>query len=302
MKLAILSRNPELYSTRRLVEACARRGHRVDVLDPLHFSVLIERGHPYLYYDDRPVDDYDAVIPRIGASVTFHGTLVVRHFERMGVLTLNPASGIQLSRDKLRSIQLLASSDVGVPPTAFACGKTGVLRAIEQVGGAPVVIKLLEGTQGIGVMLAESNKTAEAIVETLRSRKQNVLIQRFVRESRGRDIRALVVGDRVVAAIRRIAQDGEFRSNVHRGARAEPVLLDPSYEQTAIQSARIMRLQVAGVDLLESEQGPQVMEVNSSPGLRGVEEATGVDAAAAIAARVDELAPVESMELLAAGG
>lgn len=297
MKLAILSRNANLYSTRRLVEACRRRGHQVDVLDTLHFSVLMERGQPFLFYNDQPVQDYDGVIPRIGASVTFHGTLVVRHFERMGVFSLNSARGIQLSRDKLRSIQLLASYGIDVPPTAFACGKTGVLRAIEQVGGAPVVIKLLEGTQGIGVILAESAKTAETIVETLRSKKQNVLIQRFVRESKGRDIRALVVGDRVVAAIRRVAQGDEFRANVHRGGRAEPVALAPSYEEIALRAARVMGLHVAGVDLLETDDGPQVLEVNSSPGLWGVESATGVDAAEAIVEHLEARAPLPELDL-----
>jgi ribosomal protein S6--L-glutamate ligase len=282
MKLAILSRNPELYSTRRLVAACRELGHRVDVLDTLHFSVLMQRGHHRLYYDEYEVDGYDAVIPRIGASMTLHGTLVVRQFERMGVFALNSAHGIQLSRDKLRSIQLLAAHNVDIPATAFACGKSGVLRAIEQVGGAPVVLKLLEGTQGIGVILAESAKTAEAIVETLRSKHQNVLIQRFVQESRGRDIRAFVVGERVIAAIRRIARDDEFRSNIHRGGRAETVTLDSAYERVALTAARLMDLDVAGVDLIESGNGPQVLEVNSSPGLEGVETTTGVDAARAI--------------------
>jgi ribosomal protein S6--L-glutamate ligase len=288
MHVAILSRSAGLYSTRRLIEACRRRGHEVDVLDTLRFSVLMESGHPFLFYDDHSVDDYHAVVPRIGASVGFHGTLVVRQFERMGIYTPSSARGIQLSRDKLSGIQLLASHDIGIPATAFACGKRGVLRAIEQVGGAPVVIKLLEGSQGIGVILAESAKTAETIVETLRSKKQNVLIQRFVRESRGRDIRALVVGGRVVAAMRRIAQGDEFRSNVHRGGRVEPVELDASYVQTAILAARILELEVAGVDLLESAEGPLVTEVNSSPGLHGVETATGVDVAGAVIAHLEE--------------
>jgi ribosomal protein S6--L-glutamate ligase len=282
MKLAILSRNPELYSTRRLVAAGRARGHRVDVLDTLHFSVLMQRGHHRLYYDDHELDTYAAVIPRIGASMTLHGTLVVRQFERTGVFVLNSARGIQLSRDKLRSIQLLAAHDVNIPETAFACGKTGVMQAVEKVGGAPVVLKLLEGTQGIGVILAESAKTAEAIVETLRSKHQNVLIQRFVQESRGRDIRAFVVGDRVIAAIRRVAKDDEFRSNIHRGGRAETVVLDSEYEKIALTAARLMDLDVAGVDLLESSSGPLVAEVNSSPGLEGIETTTGVDAAGAI--------------------
>jgi ribosomal protein S6--L-glutamate ligase len=287
MKVAILSRNPTLYSTRRLREACVARGHDVDVLDTLRFSALLERGHPHLFYDDRPVESYDAVIPRIGASLTWHGTLVVRQFEQMGVCTLNTAHGIRLSRDKLTSIQALAHDGIPVPPTAFAWDNHGVVNAIAQVGGAPVVIKLLEGTQGIGVILAESARTAEAIVETLRSKRQNVLIQHFVRESRGRDIRAFVVGDRVIAAVRRVAQGDEFRSNIHRGGRAEPITLDAAHEQIALDAARSMTLEVAGVDLLEADDGPQVAEVNSSPGLEGIETATHVDAAGCIAEHLE---------------
>lgn len=288
MKVAILSRNPSLYSTRRIVDACRLRGFEVDVLDTLRFSALIEHREPLLYYADRPVARYDAIIPRIGASVTLPGTFVVRQFERLGVVSLNSARGIQLSRDKLNAIQVLAGEGVPVTPTAYACGNSGVTCAIERLGGAPVVVKLLEGTQGIGVILAESTKTAEAIVETLRSKKQNVLIQRFVRESRGRDIRAFVVGGQVIAAVRRIAQGDEFRSNLHRGGRAESIVLDAEHEQIALDAARVMELDVAGVDLLESADGPLVMEVNSSPGLEGIETATGIDAAAFIAAHLEQ--------------
>jgi ribosomal protein S6--L-glutamate ligase len=283
MKIAILSRDRTLYSTRRLEQACRARGHHVDVLDTLRFSVFVQPGSRPLHYDDRAIADYDAVIPRIGASVTMPGALVVKELEQRGVYTPAPARGIRASRDKLRSVQLLARHGIPVPPTAFACDPKSVHQAIELLGGVPVVIKLLEGTQGIGVILVESATTAEAIIETLRSKKHNVLIQRFISESRGRDLRAFVVGDRVVAAIRRIASGDEFRSNLHRGGHAEPVVLDAAHEAAALAAARAHGLEVAGVDLLESASGPMVSEVNSSPGLEGVETATGVDAAGAIA-------------------
>lgn len=228
------------------------------------------------------MSDYDAVLPRIGASITFYGLAVVRQFEQMDVYTPNTSNGIANSRDKLRSIQILARHNIGIPATTFVRDRADVLPAIERVGGAPVVIKLLEGTQGIGVILAPDTKVAEAVIETLQSTRQNVLIQRFVAESKGRDIRALVVGDRVVAAMRRQAQGDEFRSNLHRGGTSEIVELDPEYERVAVQSAQIMGLRVAGVDMLEGDDGPLVMEVNSSPGLEGIETATGLDIAGAI--------------------
>jgi ribosomal protein S6--L-glutamate ligase len=282
MKLAILSRSPRAYSTRRLREAAVSRGHTVKVLDTLKFSIEVEQGAPDLYYGSKHLSDYDAVIPRIGASITFFGMAVVRQFEQLDVYTPNPAHGIANSRDKLRSLQILSRHDIGLPHTAFVRRKQDVLPAIERVGGAPVIIKLLEGTQGVGVILAESVKVAEAIIETLQSTKQNVLIQKFVGESSGRDIRAFVVGDRVVAAMRRTAQGGDFRSNVHRGGLAEPVELDETYRDTAVRSAQILGLKVAGVDMLEGKEGPQVMEVNSSPGLEGIEGATKLDVAGAI--------------------
>jgi len=282
MKLAILSRNPKLYSTRRLKEAAEERGHKVKVLDVLNFVITLEEEFPDLFYRGKPLSHYDAVIPRIGASITYFGTAVVRQFEQMNVYCANPAMAITNSRDKLRSLQFLSRHDVGIPPTEFVRRREDVLPAIERVGGAPVVIKLLEGTQGVGVILADNNKVAEAIIETLQSAKQNVLIQKFVAESKGKDVRAFVVGDRVVAAMRRVAQGQEFRSNVHRGGRAEAVQLDERYEETAIRAAQIMGLRVAGVDMLEAEGGPQIMEVNSSPGLEGIEGATGVDVAGAV--------------------
>jgi ribosomal protein S6--L-glutamate ligase len=282
MKLAILSRSPRAYSTRRLREAAVSRGHNSKVLDTLRFSIEVEHGAPDLYYSGKHLSHYDAIIPRIGASITYFGTAVVRQFEQMDVYTPNPAHGIANSRDKLRALQILSRHDIGIPQTAFVRRKQDVLPAIERVGGAPVIIKLLEGTQGVGVILADSVKVAEAIIETLQSTKQNVLIQKFVGESSGRDIRAFVVGDRVVAAMRRTAQGGDFRSNVHRGGLAEAVELDDDYSGTAVRAAQIMGLKVAGVDMLEGKDGPQVMEINSSPGLEGIEGATKLDVAGAI--------------------
>ena len=282
MKIGILSRSPRAYSTRRLREACARRGHAVKVLNTLRFSMGIEQGQPELFFRNRRLSRYDAVIPRIGASITMYGTAVVRQFEQMGVFTLNSSNAISVSRDKLRSTQILSRHNIGIPTTAFVRDRTSVLPAITHVGGAPVIIKLLEGTQGIGVILADNTKIAEAIIETLQSAKQNVLIQKFVKESKGRDIRALVLGDRVVAAMRRSAKGDEFRSNVHRGGTTEAIELDEEYQRVAVQAAQIMGLRVAGVDMLEGDDGPLVMEVNSSPGLEGIESATGFDIAGAI--------------------
>ena len=282
MKLAVLSRAPQAYSTQRLRAAALQRGHKVKVLNTLNFAIDLTADEPDLHYRGRPLSDYDAILPRIGNSITYFGTAVVRQFEQMDVYTPNTANGISSSRDKLRANQILSRHNIAMPPTAFVRNRADVRSAIERVGGAPVVIKLLEGTQGIGVILAPQVKVAEAIIETLHSTKQNVLIQRFITESRGRDIRALVVGDRVVAAMRRVAAGDEFRSNVHRGGTVEPVTLEPAYEQAAVRSAQIMGLRVAGVDMLEGEDGPLVMEVNSSPGLQGIEAATNLDAAGAI--------------------
>jgi ribosomal protein S6--L-glutamate ligase len=282
MKLAILSRAPRSYSTQRLRSAALDRGHNVKVLNTLRFAIDLSGSEPDLQFRGKPLSHYDAILPRIGNSITYFGTAVVRQFEQMDVYTPNTANGIANARDKLRAIQILSRHNIGMPATTFARDRADVLPAIERVGGAPVVIKLLEGTQGIGVILAPDTKVAEAIIETLQSTKQNVLIQRFVAESKGRDIRALVVGDRVVAAMRRVAQGDEFRSNVHRGGSVEPVELDADFETTAVRAAQIMGLRVAGVDMLEGADGPQVMEVNSSPGLEGIETATKLDVAGAI--------------------
>jgi ribosomal protein S6--L-glutamate ligase len=291
MKLAVLSCSLKCYSTRRLREAAEQRGHKVKVLNTLKFAIDLEQGVPDLYFRQKQLTHYDAVLPRIGASITYFGTAVVRHFEQMDVFCENSATGIANSRDKLRSLQILSRHHIGIPETTFVRDKKDVLPAIERVGGAPVVIKLIEGTQGIGVLLAETAKSAEAIIELLQSQKQSVLIQKFVAESKGKDIRAFVVGDQVVAAMRRVAQGQEFRSNVHRGGVTEPVILDETYCETAILAAQILGLRVAGVDMLEGKDGPQIMEVNSSPGLEGIERCTQLDIAGAIvdyvAAQVD---------------
>jgi ribosomal protein S6--L-glutamate ligase len=291
MKLAILSCGPNAYSTKRLKAAALERGHEVKILNTLKFAIDLQQGVPDLYYRQKALSHYDAVLPRIGASITYYGTAVVRQFQEMDVFCANTAHGIINSRDKLRSLQILSRHHIGIPRTTFVRDKKDVLPAIERVGGAPVIIKLIEGTQGIGVLLAESVKAAESIIELLQSQKQNVLIQKFVSESKGKDIRAFVVGDRVVAAMRRVAQGQEFRSNVHRGGVAEAVELTDEYKETAVRAAQILGLRVAGVDMLEGKTGPQIMEVNSSPGLEGIETCTGLDIAGAvieyIAAQVD---------------
>ncbi|MFT4590422.1 MAG: ribosomal protein S6--L-glutamate ligase, partial [Candidatus Binatia bacterium] len=286
MKIAILSRSPKCYSTRRLKEAAEQRGHKAVVLNTLSFSLEVEQDEPGLVYRGKPLSEYDAVIPRIGASITFFGLAVLRQFEQMGVYTINPARAIARSRDKLHSMQILSRRNIGIPHTAFVKRKDDVMPAIERMGGAPVIIKLLEGTQGVGVILADTVKIAQAIIETLQSTKQNVLLQKFVKESKGKDIRAFVVGDKVVAAMRRTAVGDEFRSNVHRGGSAVVVELTKEYETTAVRAAQIMGLDMAGVDMLEGKDGPQIMEVNSSPGLEGIEGASKVDVAGAI---IDEL-------------
>lgn len=282
MKFAILSRSMRAYSTQRLRTAALDRGHQVKVLDTLRFGIDLTGDEPDLSFRGKQLSSYDAILPRIGASVTYFGTAVVRQFEQMDVYTPNTSYGIMNSRDKLRATQILSRHGIDMPATAFVRNRDDVRSAISMVGGAPVVIKLLEGTQGIGVILAPTAKVAEAIIETLHGTNQQVLIQRFVKESRGKDIRALVVGDRVVAAMRRRAQGDEFRSNVHRGGSVEKVDLDPAYTQVAVRAAHIMGLRVAGVDMLEGDEGPLVMEVNSSPGLQGIEAATRLDVAGEI--------------------
>ncbi len=288
MKIAILSRNPNCYSTRRLKETAEKKGHKAMVLDTLKFSLQVEHGEPELFYRSKVLSTYDAVLPRIGASITFYGLAVLRQFEQMGVFTVNSALSISRSRDKLHSMQILSRHDIGLPDTVFAHSREDVIPGLKRLGGAPVIIKLLEGTQGVGVILADSLKVAQAIVETLQSKQQNVLMQKFVKESKGKDIRAFVVGDRVVAAMRRTAVGDEYRSNVHRGGSTEVVELSKEYYDTAIRAAQILGLRVAGVDMLEGADGPKVMEVNSSPGLEGIEGATGIDVAGEIISLIEQ--------------
>ncbi len=282
MKLAVLSRNRKLYSTRRLIEAAEQRGHEVRVLDVLRCYMNITSMRPSIHYKGETLTGFDAVIPRIGASVTFYGTAVLRQFEMMGVYPLNESVAITRSRDKLRSLQLLARKGIGLPVTGFAHSPDDVQDMLAMVGGAPAVIKLLEGTQGIGVVLAETQKAAESVIEAFMGLKANILIQEFIKEAGGADIRCLVVGGKVVAAMERRAKEGEFRSNLHRGGSASIIRLTPEERSTAVRAAKIMGLNVCGVDILRSNHGPVVMEVNSSPGLEGIENSTGKDIAGMI--------------------
>ena len=282
MKIAILSRNPKLYSTRRLCEAAQTAGHEVVVLDVLRCYMNIASHKPTIHYKGKELNEFDAVIPRIGASVTFYGSAVLRQFEMMGVYPLNESVAITRSRDKLRALQLLARRGVGLPVTGFAHSPDDIEDLINMVGGAPLVVKLLEGTQGIGVVLAENPKAAESVIEAFFGLKANILVQEFIGEAGGSDIRCLVIGEKVVAAMQRTAREGEFRSNLHRGGKANVIRITPEERSTAVRAARIMGLNVAGVDLLRSNHGPVVMEVNSSPGLEGIETASGKDIAGTI--------------------
>jgi len=282
MKIVILSRNAKLYSTHRLIESAGQRGHEVRVLDALRCYMNITSMRPSIHYRGENLTDFDAVIPRIGASVTFYGTAVLRQFEMMGVYPLNESVAITRSRDKLRSLQLLARKGIGLPVTGFAHSPDDIQDMLKMVGGAPAVIKLLEGTQGIGVVLAETEKAAESVIEAFMGLKANILIQEFIKEAGGADIRCFVVGGKVVAAMKRQGKDGEFRSNLHRGGSATLVKLTPEERSTAVRAAAIMGLNVCGVDILRSNHGPVVMEVNSSPGLEGIEQATGKDVATMI--------------------
>ncbi|GAC31560.1 30S ribosomal protein S6--L-glutamate ligase [Paraglaciecola polaris] len=279
MKIAILSRNKKLYSTRRLEEAAIARGHEVDIIDTLHCYMDISSNKPSVRFHGEPLPQYDAIIPRIGASVTFYGTAVVRQFEMMGSFSVNESVAISRSRDKLRSMQLLSRKGIGLPRTGFAHSPDNIKDLISNVGGAPVVIKLLEGTQGIGVVLADTNKAAEGIIEAFMGIKANILVQEYIKEAGGADIRCFVVGGKVVAAMKRQGAPGEFRSNLHRGGSATLVKLTSVERATAVAAAGAMGLNVCGVDLLRSSHGPVVMEVNSSPGLEGIEAATSKDVA-----------------------
>jgi len=282
MKIALLSRNRKLYSTRRLVEACEQRGHEIRVIDTLRCYMNITPSNPEIHYKGENLTGFDAVIPRIGASITFYGTAVMRQFEMMGVFPLNESVAITRARDKLRSMQLLSRKGVGIPVTGFAHSPDDIQDLIKMVGGAPLVIKLLEGTQGIGVVLAETRKAAESVIEAFMGLKANIMVQEFIKEAGGADIRCFVIGEKVVAAMKRQAPEGEFRSNLHRGGSASLIKLSPQERATAIKAAKVIGLNVAGVDILRAEGGPLVMEVNSSPGLEGIETATGKDVAGMI--------------------
>ncbi|MCX7651006.1 MAG: 30S ribosomal protein S6--L-glutamate ligase [Flavobacteriales bacterium] len=284
MRLAILSRSAAIYSTGRLMEAARAAGWDCDVVDYAKCSVLIREGKPEVYFKGRPLEGYNAVIPRIGASLTFHGTAVVRQFEVQGVWVANSSQAIVRSRDKLRAMQILSREGIGLPITVFAKFPKDqeVDELIRAVGGPPIIIKLLEGTQGMGVMLAENYRSARSTIEAFSGVRENILIQEFIAEAAGSDIRAIVVGQRVVAAMRRLSKKGDFRSNLHRGGEAVRVDLDPDQERTALRAAKALNLQVAGVDMLPSVRGPLILEVNSSPGLKGIEYATGVDVASEI--------------------
>jgi ribosomal protein S6--L-glutamate ligase len=290
LKVVVLTCNARSYSSRRLCDIAKKRGHVAKAYDTMRFSLLVERDEPSLFYDGERFDAPDVVLPRIGGSSMTFGLAVVRQFETLGALASNSSEAFTACRDKLYGAQRLAARGVRVPSTAFARKSEAIRPAVERLGGAPVVVKMLEGTQGIGVVLAETTEAAEAVVQALHSARQNVLIQRFVGESRGRDVRALVVGGRVVAAMARTARGSEFRSNVHRGGVGEPVTLDPEFERTAVQAACILGLDIAGVDLLESRHGPLVLEVNASPGLEGIERTTGIDVASAVIEYVERRA------------
>ncbi len=282
MKIGILSTNRNLYSTRRLIEAGQQRGHEVQVINHKRCYMNIATHRPAVHYKGQPMVGFDAIIPRIGASITFYGTAVVRQFEMMGVYCLNESVAITRSRDKLRALQLLSRRGIGMPVTGFANSPDDTDDLLELVGGAPVVIKLLEGTQGVGVVLAETRKAAESVIEAFRGLEANFLVQEFVKEAGGSDIRCFVIGEKVVAAMLRQGKEGEFRSNLHRGGTADVIKITPEERSTAVRAAKVMGLNVAGVDLLRSNHGPVVMEVNSSPGLEGIETATGKDVAGTI--------------------
>ena len=282
MKIGILSRNGKLYSTRRLVEAGEKLGHEMHVIDHLKCDLVIEKKAPSIAYKDSKLEDFDAIIPRIGASVTFYGTAVVRQFEMMKVFTVVESQALVRSRDKLRSLQILSRAGLGLPKTVFTNDTRNVEAIIKEVGGAPLIIKLLEGTQGLGVVLAENAKAAESVLEAFHGLQARVIVQEFIKESKGADIRAFVVDGQVVGAMKRQAKEGEFRSNLHRGGSAEVIELTDEEETMAIKAAKAMGLGVAGVDMLQSARGPLILEVNSSPGLEGIERATGLDIAGKI--------------------
>ncbi|RZS99409.1 30S ribosomal protein S6--L-glutamate ligase [Aquimarina brevivitae] len=282
MNIKILSRSSKLYSTDAIVQAAIKRKHNIQVIDPLKCDIVIEKRKPEIYYQGKKLDHVDAVIPRIGASITFYGTAVVRQFEMMNVFTTVESQALVRSRDKLRSLQILSKAGLGLPKTVFTNYGRDVSGVIEHVGGAPLIIKVLEGTQGLGVVLAETNKAAESVIEAFNGLQARVIVQEYIKEAKGADIRVFVVDGHVVGAMKRQGKEGEFRSNLHRGGTASVIELSDEEENAAIKAARAMRLGIAGVDLLQSERGPLILEVNSSPGLEGIEKATGKDIAKSI--------------------
>src|SRR5215831_10944274 len=289
MRFLVLSRNASLYSTSRLVLAARARGHDINVIDPLEFQIVVSRRRPSLVVGGAAVSRYDIVIPRIGASITNYGLAVVRQFDLMGVPVLNGAVAIARSRDKLRALQLLTRRNIDVPTTVCARSPAGIESALALVGGCPAIVKLQQGTQGIGTMIAETPQAVYSLLETLWAMGQDIVLQEYVRESKGRDVRAIVVGRRVVAVMRRTAKAGEFRSNLHRGGLGIKVKLDRRYTSAAVAATRAMGLEVAGVDMLEGSNGPKILEINSSPGLEGIERASGVDVATAIVQRAERI-------------
>lgn len=282
MKICILSRNPKIYSTHRLVKAARARGHKVRVVNPLRCYMNITSAKPMIHYREGILNDFNVIIPRIGASITYYGSAILRQFEMMGMFTLNDSTAITRSRDKLRALQILSRSGIGLPTTSYAHSTRMTEQLIQMVGGAPCIIKLIEGTQGKGVILAETKKAAESVIDGFRQMKAHFLVQEFIKESNGKDIRAFVIGDKVVASMMRSAKEGEFRSNLHRGGTAVPVVISEEEASMAINAAKALGLNVAGVDLLRSTRGPLVLEVNSSPGLQGIEASTGLDIATMI--------------------
>lgn len=298
MKICILSRSQEIHSTKRLVEECEKRGHTVEVIDPLRCYMNISSRKPEVHFRGRILNDFDAVIPRIGASITFYGAAVLRQFEMSGTYVLNSSAGLLKSRDKLKSLQHLSKYDIGMPFTCFAHSTQATQDVINSVGGVPLVIKILEGTQGKGVVLAESKKAAESVIDMLRGLDVHFLVQQFIKEAGGADIRCFVINDKVVASMKRQASEGDFRSNLHCGGVATKVKISPEERATALKAAKVMGLKVAGVDLLRSNNGPLVLEVNSSPGLEGIERATEKNVAALIIEHIEKKVAAKKAKML----
>jgi ribosomal protein S6--L-glutamate ligase len=298
MRIAILSANAKLYSTKRLAEAARARGHEVEIINHLNCHVLIEEGKPAILYKNKPIEHLDAIIPRIGASVTDYGCAVVRQFEMMKVFTTVKSQPIMRSRNKLRSLQVLSKAGVQIPKTVFANQTKDIDKLLKLVGGPPVIIKLLEGTQGVGVVLAESAQAAKSTIEAFYGLKTNVLIQEYVKEAKGADVRAFVINGHVVAAMRRQGKANEFRSNLHRGGKSEPIALTPLEEKAVIEAAKALNVRVAGVDFIQSDRGPLIMEVNSSPGLKGIEQTTGVNIADLIVAFIEDKKPADESDTI----